>query len=141
MKMQGNWIGFYEYGEGYSLPHFGERVKFRFSLEDTENGFEGKCIEDDSEISIKEISEVSGFIEDGMISFVNTYSNRYEIDEENIQPRNKIIEGKEYSVNYSGLYDERFDCFYGVWEIDYKDSELTDFFTGGIWKMKKDITS
>ena len=72
MKMKGDWLGFYEYGEGYLLPYFGERVNYRLSLIDTEEGFEGTCIEDDSKFSIKEISKISGFVEEGMISFANT---------------------------------------------------------------------
>lgn len=27
MNLVGKWEGYYEYGEGYALPQFGERVK------------------------------------------------------------------------------------------------------------------
>lgn len=141
MKMKGDWLGFYEYGEGYLLPYFGERVNFRLSLTDTEESFEGTCIQDDSKFSIKEISKISGFVEDRIISFTNTYANYSEIDEESMEPKFKIIEGQEYQVNYSGHYDERFDCFYGFWEIQYHNLEYEPQIFGGIWKMKKETTT
>ena len=139
MKMEGDWIGFYEYGAGYLLPYFGQRVNFRLSLTDTEDGFEGTSIEDDSKFAIKEISKISGFVEEGMISFANTYANYYGIDEESMELKIEI-EGKEYQVNYSGHYDEKFDCFYGSWEIQYHDLEYEVQVSSGIWKMEKETT-
>ena len=38
MNLTGKWQGFYEYGSGYDLPYFGQRVNIIASITDV-NGY------------------------------------------------------------------------------------------------------
>lgn len=138
MKIKGNWKGYYEYGQGYQLPEFGERVSMQISLEEIEDGFEGECIEEKSEYSIHENSKISGFVEDGMVSFNKKYENTYEIQEDG---EVKIIDGKELEINYYGNYDSKYDCMIGIWEIESQEfeqnGETVIAIMGGIWRLDR----
>ena len=70
MNLSGEWEGYYEYGIGYYLPYFGERVKLYISLEDLNEGLTGKCSEEESEFSVPSIASIKGFHEEEYISFV-----------------------------------------------------------------------
>ena len=140
MKLAGKWVGFYEYGQGYQPPSFGERVVVEFIIEDQEDGFEGSCREEASAYSIDEISKITGFTENGMISFTKTYQNTYQIQDDQ---QVIIVSGKEMQVNYYGEYTPKGDCIYGLWEVESEefelDGELVQTVSSGIWKLTKDV--
>ena len=52
MNLTGNWQGFYEYGLGYELPFFGQRVKINAMITDVNGSFTGEIEEEISEFSV-----------------------------------------------------------------------------------------
>ena len=46
MNLSGNWQGFYEYGSGYELPYFGQRVNIKACITDVNGSFTGEIEED-----------------------------------------------------------------------------------------------
>ena len=75
MNIKGKWKGYYEYGEGYFLPYFGEKVEFEVDFY-SDNGvnIEGKIHEIPSEFSVKEDSILKGFIEEEVLFFYKNLS-------------------------------------------------------------------
>ena len=51
MDLSGAWKGYYEYGEGYYLPYFGERVKIEVVLSQSTNKIKGTSNELESILS------------------------------------------------------------------------------------------
>lgn len=73
MNLEGKWEGFYEYGNGYTLPQFGKRVKIWVNLKGENEDFTGEVSEEKSEYSIPYKGIIKGFWDEGLISFVWTY--------------------------------------------------------------------
>ena len=83
MNLTGNWQGFYEYGSGYDLPHFGQRVNIKASIIDINGSFTGEIKEDSSVFSTKLEATIKGFVEADFISFVKNI--RKDLSSLNIQ--------------------------------------------------------
>jgi hypothetical protein len=132
MNLSGNWQGFYEYGSGYELPYFGQRVNIKASITDLNGSFTGEIEEDGSIFSVKLEATIKGFIEDGFISFVKQYP-KYPIisdDYTNIIYENNILE-----IEYEGIMDENNNSIYGNWYImDKTNNEIS---SQGIWLLTK----
>lgn len=128
MDLSGNWQGFYEYGLGYELPFFGQRVSFKTTINDINGSFTGEIEEDNSEFSVQHKSSIKGFVEDDFISFVKKYSdsNSKEID---------LLE-----VEYEGFIDEENQSIYGKWlirEVLTNNLGTFDYTTEGIWLLSR----
>ncbi len=61
MSLTGKWSGYYEYGLGYSLPEFGERVDFQLDITEIDGTIHGKIEEGSSSLAVKEESRIEGF--------------------------------------------------------------------------------
>lgn len=129
MDLSGNWQGFYEYGLGYELPFFGQRVKIKAAITDVNGSFTGEIEEDNSEFSVQLKSSIKGFVEDDFISFVKKYSNPN-------SEENDLLE-----VEYEGFIDEENQSIYGSWLIKevMTDENLGtfDYTTEGIWLLSR----
>lgn len=139
MELSGNWEGYYEYGLGYSLPHFGERVKMKVSLSGDHEEFTGEIEEEQSEFSVPQPSTLTGFCEDNFISFVKTYSLMPRIEEDG---STDLVEEKgQLEVIHEGVLDEKNKAIYGNWTIieSFKDEMglVQEYAMGGIWLLKK----
>ena len=133
MNLSGNWQGFYEYGSGYELPYFGQRVLIKASITDINGCFTGKIEEDDSVFSTKLNATIKGFVEDGFISFVKQYQ-KYPIISDDYS---SIItyEDKTLEIEYEGILDENNNSIYGNWYImTVKNDEIA---SQGIWLLTK----
>ena len=140
MRIHGKWLGFYELGLGYPLPFFGERVEFEAIIEGDFEKFKGEIKEVASPYSIDETSTLSGFYENGLISFVKTYQNCPSLIEVNGELLSEIKSGKPLEITYNGEYDENYNSFYGIWEILIQEEihgEWVENAGEGIWVMKK----
>ncbi|MEM6802393.1 MAG: hypothetical protein AAF696_13375 [Bacteroidota bacterium] len=139
MEIQGKWEGYYEYGLGYSLPHFGERIKMQLSIRGDAEEFEGEIEEEPSEFSVPHTSTLTGFCEESFISFVKTYPISPSIDEE--EATDLVEEKGKLEVVYEGALDEKNKAMYGNWTIieSLKDERgmLHEFAIGGIWLLRK----
>ena len=137
----GQWIGHFSYGPQFGNEMHGEKVQFRFFLEDLGGGqFKGTSVDVEGYGNNLDTATIKGFVKDGFISFTKEYPEYYIIDENgktsvdtsNPQPR----------LSYSGQYDSRTKTFRGEWEL-WANEELSgegsivDIFTG-TWEMTKD---
>ena len=137
MNLTGKWQGFYEYGSGYDLPYFGQRVNIIASITDVNGSFTGEIEEDGSVFSVKLEATIQGFIEDGFISFVKK------------NPKTPIIVEHSTTINYEsgsleieheGIVDAQNNSIYGNWFII---ETITDEFgtfensSQGIWLLTK----
>lgn len=133
MNLSGNWQGFYEYGSGYELPYFGQRVLIKASITDINGCFTGKIEEDDSVFSTKLNATIKGFVEDGFITFIKQYQ-KYPIISDDYS---SIItyEDKTLEIEYEGILDENNNSIYGNWYImTVKNDEIA---SQGIWLLTK----
>ena len=137
MNLTGNWQGFYEYGSGYDLPHFGQRVNIKASIIDINGSFTGEIKEDSSVFSTKLEATIKGFVEADFISFVKKYSKRPIIVEHSATI--KYEEGS-LEIEHEGFVYVQNNSIYGNWLII---ETITDEFgtfensTQGIWLLTK----
>jgi hypothetical protein len=139
MNISGKWKGYYEFGEGYMLPYFGEKVEFEAQFyQDSQGRIKGIITELPSKFSIQYQSTLEGFIEDGVISFIKRYPNTPEINDEFEKTTHR---SGNLEVNYGGIIDEDNDALYGVWSIQEEfinhlgHNDVS--FSAGIWLLKR----
>ena len=138
MSLKGNWEGYYEYGEGYILPYFGERVKIEVELYGDESSFTGLVTEEDSKFSVPLQGEIKGFLENELVSFIKTYDGNPTIRED--QHNSLVIEKGTLEIEHQGYYDEKNQSMYGSWifEQQQEDEEgKYDAVMTGTWLLKK----
>ena len=137
MNLTGNWQGFYEYGSGYDLPYFGQRVNIKASITDVNGSFTGKIDEDGSVFSAKLEATMKGFIENGFISFIKKYPKRPIIVKHSTTIN---YESGSLEIEHEGIVDEQNNSIYGNW---YIIETITDEYgtfenaTQGIWLLNK----
>ena len=137
MNLTGNWQGFYEYGLGYELPFFGQRVKINAMITDVNGSFTGEIEEEISEFSVQLKSSIKGFSEKDFISFVKKYSKNPILDNSS-----KIIyENGHLEIEHEGFIDEENQSIYGKWmiiEIMTEENLGTfEYTTEGIWFLSR----
>ena len=138
MNITGTWKGFYEYGVGYVLPHFGKRVEMEISfVADDSNNITGRVTETPSKFSVDAVATIKGFIDEDLISFIKTYPFRPEISEDG---SNLLKEGT-LDIQHTGHLDIENNAMYGDWLIEdyYIDEEglnVEDYLTG-IWFLER----
>ncbi|WP_438711042.1 hypothetical protein ACSTS3_21270 [Aquimarina muelleri] len=138
MNLNGNWEGYYEYGEGYILPYFGERVKIEVIIKGENDSFTGSTTEEESNLSVPSEARIKGFTEGDMISFVKTYPINPQID--GYSNKIQIKEG-QLDIEHVGFCDHKNQSIYGSWQIqqvfknEYNQDDVE--YVGGIWFLKK----
>lgn len=139
MKLEGIWEGYYEYGAGYPLPHFGERVKISVTFKGDNEDFIGVVSEEESEFSVPYKATLQGFCEEHIISFVKTYPVFPRIEEDG--STKMIYEERELDITHQGFIDSVFCSIYGSWQVEdiYVDEKgkKHDFVCDGIWLLKR----
>ncbi|WP_264549702.1 hypothetical protein [Flavobacterium sp. N2820] len=137
MNLSGNWQDFYEYGSGYELPYFGQRVHIKASITDVNGSFTGEIVEDGSVFSVKLEATIKGFIEDGFISFVKKYPKKPIIVEHSTTIN---YESGSLEIEHEGIVDAQNNSIYGNWFIiEIITDELGTFenTSQGIWLLTK----
>lgn len=115
MDIKGMWKGYYEYGGGYILPQFGERVQIEVVLKGANETFEGFVNEVESPHSVPLKAKIKGFSEDSFISFVKTYPKKPQIKE--LGSIDMIFEEGELKIEHEGFVDVENNAIYGKWYI------------------------
>jgi hypothetical protein len=133
MNLTSNWQGFYEYGSGYDLPYFGQRVNIKASITDVNGSFTGEIEEDDSVFSTKLNATIKGIVEDGFISFVKQYQ-KYPIISDDYSSI-IIYENKTLEIEHEGILDENNNSIYGNWYIMTENND--EIASQGIWLLTK----
>ncbi len=138
MDINGKWVGYYQYGVGYDLPFFGERVEIQvvFSL-DSEGNISGSMTET-GPYSVPLKSSLKGFVDLELISFIKSYnaSPRIKKDYSGIEINKGSLE-----IDHNGFIDNKNNAIYGEWIIEeqfvnHDGHNDVEFFTG-IWILKK----
>jgi len=138
MNLIDNWVGYYEYGEGYSLPQFGERVKIYVNLQGSNESFIGTVKEEDSEHSVPLQARIKGFSENEFISFIKKYPKAPRLKEHGNSEI--VMEDGQLEIEHTGYIDSEFQSIYGTWSITEKaslESDLEMFTVYGTWLLKK----
>ena len=138
MNIIGNWKGYYEYGEGYSLPQFGERVEIFASFQGNNDKFIGTIKEITSDHSIPMDATVQGFTEEGLISFIKRYPKVPRIKE--FGSSEIELENGQFEIEHVGMIDSDNNSIYGSWsisEIVSDDQGTYEDTVYGIWLLKK----
>ncbi|MFY0603453.1 MAG: hypothetical protein JXQ93_05855 [Flavobacteriaceae bacterium] len=139
MDLNGKWNGFYEYGVGYELPFFGNRVEIEVNFNlDSEGNVRGSFTEPTSDFSVALDGELRGFINNELISFIKSYKSLPQINED--FSGIEITEGK-LEIPYTGFIDHKNDAMYGDWVIEQEfvnneGHNDIEYFTG-IWILKR----
>lgn len=130
--------GLLSIGEGYALPHFGERVGIVVSLNGSNISFTGIMEENESEFAVPLRSKIKGFSENGVLSFVKTYPKYPRIKE---QGNSEIVfENGILEVEHLGFVDEKFNTMYGGWSLREEfeiDGHIEEDILYGTWLLKK----
>lgn len=136
MKISGIWEGYYEYGYGYVLPYFGERVKITLQMDGNQGNFKGRIVEEKSNFSVPYESIVEGFIENNIVSFNKIYPVIPNIQDDNITI--EYFDGN-LEIDHSGYFDEDNSAMYGTWIIHNLDeeAEAQGHFCAGTWLLKR----
>jgi hypothetical protein len=136
-ELSGKWVGYYEYGLGYELPYFGQRVKYQIEVTFEDDNIIGTASEEKSEYSVDPKATIKGYIEDDLISFVKTYPIKSTIQEDHTIQNSK---GEQF-VNHTGILDQDKMVMYGLWTIEIHTIEKDGFYEPnqceGIWLLEK----
>jgi len=138
MNIIGNWEGYYEYGEGYSLPQFGERVEISVVFQGNNDKFIGTVNEKPSDFSVPLEATIQGFTENELISFVKRYPKIPRFKEHG---SNEIVfEHGQLEIEHMGFIDAAHNSIYGTWTITENEEDDQGTFevtVYGIWLLKK----
>lgn len=138
MNLIDNWEGYYEYGEGYPLPQFGERVKIFVNLQGRNDNFIGTVKEEKSEHSVPLEATIKGYSENEFISFIKKYPKIPGIKE--LGSTEIVMESGQLEIAHYGYIDSKFDSIYGSWAITENtpsDNEFEPDTVYGIWLLKR----
>jgi hypothetical protein len=126
-SLNGNWIGFYEYGKGYPEKLRGKKIFFKAAIAQNKGSFIGKIREKD-EMGVPDEIYIKGTIIEDRIIFTKHHTKMYAYDENfDIVPEPLL---KDTILQYRGKYIESESKFIGVWE-----SPESDYTSGGVWEM------
>ncbi len=134
----GQWRGYFRYGAEYGELIAGQEAEFRLFIESFESGqFGGKVIDWQGYGAEGEVSALTGFIDDGFISFTKRYGHHIAMDENGTMYNDEHRNG--HCVHYEGQYDSGQQAFTGIWEIydEAPDGVAQDsgIWGSGTWRM------
>lgn len=138
MNIIGSWEGYYEYGEGYSLPQFGERVNIFAIFQGNNDKFIGAIKEEISVHSVPMEATVQGFTENELISFIKRYPKVPRLKEHG-GTEIEITNG-QLEIEHVGFIDSDYNSIYGTWSItenETDDQGTYEVTVYGIWLLKK----
>ncbi len=140
IQIPGNWKAELIYGEECGQDLMNKTKLFRLTLDESDGDITGESIDTEGTGVVPVSASVSGFIEDGMISFVKLYETCYLINEKG--------EVKEFpdkdppEINFSGYYNPDDQSFEGDWHMIAEVKQLTFAFAekafSGTWRMVKE---
>jgi len=138
MNLIDNWEGYYEYGEGYFLPQFGQRVQISVNLQGNNDNFIGTVKEVSSEHSVPLEGKIKGFSEGDFISFIKKYPKYPRL--KNFGSSETVMETGQLEIEHFGYIDTEFDSIYGTWSITENTPLNPDNYPDvvyGTWMLKR----
>jgi hypothetical protein len=126
----------------YDAAGESKKISFRLEVWPEDGSFSGFATDEETK-DLFDIGTilVKGFIEDGLISFVKTYPNRYSLDE---YGKAEISDpDKPHPVEYFGVWDDREEKYAGEYTVTVSE-RIVDRYKGkygvetysGYWEMK-----
>ena len=139
--LTGTWTGFFTQLLGNEDDRYVAEFEFRMEITENENGFTGKCWDMEIEEGENEVSNIRGFRDGNMISFIKEYDNLITYDDKT----DELVLDKESDSNeeihYFGTFDSEKKAFIGEWEIKLDETKIPEGFDVemecGDWEMKK----
>ncbi|GEM_PF-5575766 len=111
--IEGDWEGYYEYGQGYTRPQLGSRKSFQLKMKSDRGQVEGSCIDEEYNLN----AGIWGFVDRELISFIKKYPE----------------EGPKNEIHFTGFFDKGDHSFTGTWVIDDGNGKISS----GSWAMVK----
>lgn len=161
LEISGIWKGYYELGKSYPKNLQGKRTDFVLNIKETNGEFTGECIDIVHDNKDNTTSQIKGFVDEDLISFIKQYSFHLLIDKEG----KRVIDydEKHPEIEYTGYYDYESKKISGEWNMvtknlvtqyDYSlmklligispDDEIEanirirEYFNSGKWEMQKE---
>lgn len=140
IKMSGTWKGELIYGEEFPENIRNQKKSFTIEIKETDGEIVGKYFETEGFGIIPESAEITGFIEDDVLSFVKKYPAFYLVNEKG--EVNTVPDKEPPEINYSGYFNEETQCFEGDWSMIVEFKQLifgySENAVTGTWTMKKE---
>lgn len=134
INLNGNWIGFYQYDNGYPESLRNRKTLFEAILGQGSTEFIGKVREQNEGGEMEEI-RVKGTLIDNRIIFTKHITKSYLLNESG--ELNPVPIEKDTTLYYRGLYHTAEGKFKGNWE----NPEGGIYNPGGTWEMWRKETS
>jgi len=141
IKLSGQWVGSFVYGPEYGDEMYGEKVRFRFYIEEIGDGqFNGTSVDIEGFGANLDTATIKGFLTDDFISFTKVYPKYFILEENGMTSED--TSKPQPRLSYSGQYNSRTKYFNGQWELWSNgilsgDGSVVDIYTG-TWEMTKD---
>jgi hypothetical protein len=141
IRLTGQWLGSFVYGPEYGDEIYGERVQFRFYIEEVGDGqFNGTSVDIVGYGANFDTAIITGFLKDDFISFTKEYPKYFIIDENGMALED--TSSLKPRLIYSGQFNSNTGFFIGQWEFWANemlsgDGSIVDIFTG-TWEMTRD---
>jgi hypothetical protein len=137
--LNGEWIGYFTYGEMYPENIRSLKSGFEMKLDTNGDQINGVCFDDDMKGRLDTPANINGKINPESIHFTKQYPFFFSID-----ARGNVIKDESKTpstVNYSGNYDAASNSVNGKWQISMIEmnsrNEQVEKTVGGNWSMKK----
>jgi hypothetical protein len=115
VEINGDWIGYYTFDNGYSEENKQQKVPFRLTIKRGINEFVGRIYEEVDFGGIDDEIVIKGHQNGNEIEFTKYYTLEHLIDENNdlisLESENPT------TVYYKGYFDDSDNKFKGDWEI------------------------
>ena len=110
--LEGDWEGYFEYGQGFPAPLVGTRREFQMVLRSKWGQLEGSCTDEEQPAP----AGIWGFVDRELISFIKKHQDR-----------------SVKEIHYTGFFDAGERSFMGTWVIDEGNGKVVS----GSWAMVK----
>ena len=140
IEINGDWIGFYTYGKGYTELNKLLTVPFNATIKKGIYLFVGRVTEELEYGGIDDEIVIRGQLSGTDIEFIKYYSREHVLDSGN----ETVSHNSAYPsvVHYKGTYHEGDEKFMGTWEIpELREDDEGVFHAenpSGYWEMRRD---
>jgi hypothetical protein len=138
-QINGEWIGYYSYGEMYP-PHL-QSMKCGFAMKLNLNGnsLNGTCEDDDMKGKLDTPANINGNVDSHQLKFKKQYPFAFSIDQNGTVHKNP--NQTPPFIEYEGKFDPSSNSCDGIWKItameDNGRNSMVEKVYSGPWSMKK----
>ena len=137
--LNGEWIGYYSYGEMYPANLQAMKCGFEMKLNTNGDNLEGTCSDDDMKGKLDTPANIKGTINADQLSFTKQYPFAFSIDQNGTV--HKAPNQTPPFIEYDGKFDPATSNCNGTWKITMMETtgrnEMVERVYSGPWSMKK----